>query len=264
VKFRDLLEMAMDIGADTLATGHYVRRGPGLEGPELFRAADPSRDQSYFLFATTRPQLDLLRFPLGAIKKTSTRGLARKFRLPVSAKPDSQDICFVPDGNYGAVVEKLRPGAARPGDIVHVDGSVLGCHYGVIHYTVGQRKGLGIGGMKGSDGTPLYVVGIDPQMARVIVGPLAALKRTRLRVREVNWLGPGSCIPPEGMKVAVKLRSAQSPTVATLYSREDDAEVVLGTPQAGVAPGQACVFYDGERMLGGGWIAHEESAAVAA
>ena len=264
VKFRDLLEMAMDIGADTLATGHYVRRAPGLEGPELFRAADPSRDQSYFLFATTRPQLDLLRFPLGAIKKTSTRGLARKFRLPVSAKPDSQDICFVPDGNYGAVVEKLRPGAARPGDIVHVDGSVLGCHHGVIHYTVGQRKGLGIGGMKGSDGMPLYVVGIDPKMARVIVGPLAALKRYCLRVREVNWLGPGSHIPPEGTKVAVKLRSAQSPVVATLYSREDDAEVVLETPQAGVAPGQACVFYDGERMLGGGWIVHEESAAVAA
>lgn len=264
VKFRDLLDTAMDIGADVLATGHYARRADGTEGPELLKAADPSRDQSYFLFATTRPQLDLLRFPLGDMKKTSTRGLARKFRLPVSAKPDSQDICFVPDGDYGAVVAKLRPGASRPGDIVAVDGSLLGRHDGVIHYTVGQRKGLGIGGMKGGDGAPFYVVDLDPEVAQVTVGPLEALKCARLRVREVNWLGPGTRIPLEGMTVSVKLRSAQPPAAATLYGRKNGAEVVLETPQAGVAPGQACVFYDGERMLGGGWIARRESAAVAA
>ncbi|MDP7544097.1 MAG: tRNA 2-thiouridine(34) synthase MnmA, partial [Alphaproteobacteria bacterium] len=232
VKFRDLLDTAMDIGADVLATGHYVRRADGTEGPELLKAADPSRDQSYFLFATTRPQLDLLRFPLGDMKKTSTRGLARKFRLPISAKPDSQDICFVPDGDYGAVVAKLRPGASRPGDIVAVDGSLLGRHDGVIHYTVGQRKGLGIGGMKGGDGAPFYVVDLDPEVAQVTVGPLEVLKRARLRVREVNWLGPGARIPLEGMTVSVKLRSAQPPAAATLYGRKNGAEVVLETPQA--------------------------------
>ncbi len=269
VKFRDLLNTAMDIGADALATGHYVRRADGADGPELLKAADPSRDQSYFLFATTRPQLDLLRFPLGDMEKTSTRGLARKFRLPVSAKPDSQDICFVPDGDYGTLVAKLRPGAALPGDIVAVDGSVLGHHQGVIHYTVGQRKGLGIGGKKGGDGAPLYVVGLDPETARVTVGPLEALKCARLCVREVNWLGPGSSIPAEGMKVSVKLRSAQPAAAATLYGPkecglDDGAEVVLEIPQAGVAPGQACVFYDGDRVLGGGWIARENSAAAAA
>jgi tRNA-specific 2-thiouridylase len=273
VKFCDLLDTAMDIGADALATGHYVRRAEGPEGPEMLKAIDPSRDQSYFLFATTRLQLDLLRFPLGTMEKTSTRGLARKFRLPVSAKPDSQDICFVPGGDYGALVEKLRPGEARPGDIVHVDGSVLGRHEGVIHYTVGQRKGLGIGGMKGGDGEPLYVVGLDPEGAQVTVGSLEALKCCRLRVREVNWLGPGSRIPSDGMKVSVKLRSAQPAAAATLYGHEDGhkddgheggAEVALEIPQAGIAPGQACVFYDGDRVLGGGWIAREEGVAAAA
>src|SRR5438552_5065695 len=210
VKFRDLLGVAKDLGADALATGHYVRRVSGPEGPELHRAADVARDQSYFLFATTREQLDFLRFPLGELGKDETRAIARRLDLPVAAKPDSQDICFVPSGDYAAVVQKLRPGAAEPGEVVDLEGRVLGRHDGVIHFTVGQRKGLGIASEE-----PLYVLRLEPELRRVVVGPRASLGQSRVRLAGVNWLGaaPGA----EGVRVAVKLRSAQPPMPATLF-----------------------------------------------
>ena len=248
VKFRDLLATARELGSAALATGHYLRRRGGPDGPELHRAADESRDQSYFLFATTREQAEFLRFPLGDLAKAETRALARRFDLPVAAKPDSQDICFVPGGDYAAIVEKLRPGAAEPGEIVDQQGNVLGTHPGVIHFTVGQRKGLGLGGS-----APLYVLRLEPASRRVVVGPLDALGRSRVRLRDVNWLAaaPGS----DGIEVQVKLRSAQPPVRARLTL--DDAgggEALLAEPAFGVAPGQACVAYDGTRLLGGGWI----------
>jgi tRNA-specific 2-thiouridylase len=261
VKFRDLLAAARQLGAEALATGHYVRRLEGKVGAELHRAADLGRDQSYFLFATTRQQLDFLRFPLGGLGKEAVRALARRFALPVSDKPDSQDICFVPDGGYARLVEKLRPEAAEPGDIVHVDGSVLGRHRGVIHYTVGQRRGLGVGG-RAATTEPLFVVRLEPAAGRVVVGPRAALARDRLALRDVNWLGEPS--NGGGVGLAVKLRSTGEPAPATLYGRAAGrAEVVLERPQHGVAPGQACVFYDGARMLGGGWIMAAESVGAA-
>ena len=246
VKFRDLLQTARDLGADALATGHYARRVMGADGPELQRALEHARDQSYFLFATTREQLDLLRFPLGGLPKTETRALAVKFGLAVADKPDSQDICFVPNGSYAGVVEKLRPGAAGPGEIVHTDGRVMGQHEGIINYTVGQRRGLGIGGQ--ADG--LYVVGIDAAAKRVIVGPHEALARDIVTLGEINWLGGAA----SEHQVEVKLRSASTPAAATLHLAADSAEVILHTPQYGIAPGQACVFYQGDRVLGGGWI----------
>ncbi len=250
VKFQDLLTTARELGADALATGHYVRRLEGRDGPELHRALDPDRDQSYFLFATTRGQLEFLRFPLGALPKTETRALARRLRLPVAAKPDSQDICFVPSGSYARVVERLRPGAAKPGEIVDQDGRVLGRHEGIIHYTVGQRRGLGIGG----SAEPLFVVRLEPAARRVVVGPRAALARNAVRVNGINWLD-AEPLPDAGRRVAVKLRSAQPPAPATLApAGESGAEIVLDRPQYGVAPGQAAVFYDGTRVLGGGWI----------
>jgi tRNA-specific 2-thiouridylase len=252
VKFRDLLETARDLGADVLATGHYARRVAGPAGPQLRRAADAAKDQSYFLFATTPAQLDLLRFPLGDLTKEETRALAARFALPVAAKPDSQDICFVPNGAYAAVVEKLRPGAAEPGDIVHVDGRILGRHPGVIHFTVGQRRGLGLGG-----GEPLYVIRLEPEQRRVVVGPREALARSDLAVRELNWLGDAP-LRESGQAVAVKIRSATPPAAATVYPAGGGrARVVFGQPQEGVAPGQACVMYDGDRVLGGGWIERE-------
>ena len=254
VKFRDLLATARELGADALATGHYVRRVRGTAGPELHRAADASRDQSYFLFATTRQQLDFLRFPLGGLEKPAVRALADRFGLAVSAKPDSQDICFVPTGRYADIVQRLKPEAAVPGDIVHVDGSVLGRHQGVIHYTVGQRKGLGIGG-----GAPLYVVGLDAARARVLVGPREALACAGLTLRDVNWLGETA---PQGA-LAVKLRSAQPAVPARLAIEDGIARVRLDQPQEGVAPGQACVFYRGTRLLGGGWIHRTEPAYAA-
>jgi tRNA-specific 2-thiouridylase len=253
VKFRDLLSTARDLGAECMATGHYVRRVDGPNGPELHRAADSARDQSYFLFATTREQLDYLRFPLGGlISKAQTRALAAEFGLPVADKPDSQDICFVPSGGYAAVIEKLRPGAAEPGEIVHVDGRVLGTHQGVIHYTVGQRRGLGLGG-----GEPLHVVRLDPGARRVIVGPREALGVARFSVREVNWLGDGDFrdAPAQGWRVQARVRSTRPPAPATVRpTGPDSAEVILDAPEEGVAPGQACVLYDGDRVLGGGWI----------
>lgn len=248
VKFRDLLATARELGADALATGHYARRVLGAEGPELHRAADESRDQSYFLFATTREQLVFLRFPLGGFGKEATRDLARRFALPVAAKPDSQDICFVPDGNYAGIVEKLRPGAAEPGEVVDRAGRVLGTHNGVIHFTVGQRKGLGIAAAE-----PLYVLRLDPETRRVIVGPREALGQRRVVFSGVNWLGPTP--PAAGLSVQVKLRSAQPPIAAQLFlDGNGGGEAVLAEPVFGVAAGQACVVYDGTRLLGGGWI----------
>ena len=258
VKFRDLLAMARELGADALATGHYVRRVAGGAGAELHRAVDPVRDQSYFLFATTQEQLEYLRFPLGDMDKARTRDLARRFGLAVAAKPDSQDICFVPEGSYADVVGRLRPGAFRAGDIVDTHGRVLGRHDGIIRFTIGQRRGLGIAAPEA-----LYVVRLEPQANRVVVGPRAALLRDRLRVREVNWLGPGA-LPGGGVRAAVKLRSTQAPAAATVYGRQGHtAEVVLDEPEAGIAGGQACVFYDGERVLGGGWIMREEQVKAA-
>ena len=256
VKFRDLLGVARDLGADALATGHYVRRRLGADGPELHRAADAARDQSYFLFATTAEQLEFLRFPLGELAKDETRAQAERLRLPVAAKPDSQDICFVPEGSYARVVEALRPGAAEPGDIVDVQGKVVGQHNGVIHYTVGQRRGLGIAGPE-----PLYVLRLEPRERRVVVGPRPALLKDRLGVHGINWLGAAP-LPDDGIEVRVKMRSAQDPVPATVRAVANDrAEVVLDQAHAGIAPGQACVFYDGERVLGGGWIAREDAAA---
>ena len=247
VKFRDLLATARELGADALATGHYVRRLQGAHGPELHRAVDETRDQSYFLFTTTRDQLDFLRFPLGGLPKAETRRIAREFALPVAAKPDSQDICFVPGGSYARVVEKLRPGAAEPGEIVHMDGRTLGEHQGVINFTIGQRRGLGLGGQA----APLFVVRLEPAARRVVVGPRAALARDTVRIGEVNWL---TDVPTEGRRVTVKLRSAQAATPAVLHATAGGAEVVLDAPQYGVSPGQAAVFYEGPRVLGGGWI----------
>jgi tRNA-specific 2-thiouridylase len=250
IKFRDLLVTARELGASALATGHYVRRVASADGPELHRAADPSRDQSYFLYRTSRRELDFLRFPLGGLAKDETRRLARDFALPVAAKPDSQDICFVPQGSYAAIVEKLRPEAGEPGDIVDRTGRVLGRHHGIAHFTVGQRKGLGIAAAE-----PLYVLRLDPENRRVVVGPKSALCETRVHLAELNWLGPPLTVG-DGVPVVAKLRSAQPPVPATLYlaAIPDEAELVLSEPAGAVAPGQAAVLYDGERLLGGGWI----------
>jgi tRNA-specific 2-thiouridylase len=251
VKFRDLLGTALDLGAKALATGHYARRVIGPDGPELRRAADPAKDQSYFLFATTRTQLDLLHFPLGGMTKPEVRALAARFDLPVAEKPDSQDICFVPNGNYVSVVEKLRPGAIEQGDIVHVDGTVLGRHKGVIGYTIGQRRGLGINNRAGEENDPLYVVRIEADRHRVVVGPRSALARSRITVREMNWL----IDPPASLRVEAKLRSSQTPVPGTIEAAgSGDSVLALDDPLFGISPGQAAVFYDGDRVIGGGWI----------
>ncbi len=255
VKFQDLLATAKDLGADCMATGHYIQRKMGKNAPELHRAADFERDQSYFLFSTTPAQLDYLRFPLGhLISKAETRALASEFGLSVADKPDSQDICFVPNGSYADVIEKLRPGAAEPGDIVDLDGKVLGQHKGVLRYTIGQRRGLGIGG-----GDPLYVIKLDADLRQVVVGPPEALKTRVVRLKEINWLGdaPISDAPVEGWEILVKVRSTRPPIPARLFPAADGtARVELLQAEAGVSPGQACVFYapEGSRVLGGGWI----------
>ena len=254
VKFRDLLENARALGAVALATGHYARIVEGPEGRELHKAADGDRDQSYFLFATTPAQLDFLMFPLGGRTKPEIRALAAEFDLPVAGKPDSQDICFVPEGRYARVVERLRPGAAEPGEIVDLEGRVLGRHEGVIHFTVGQRRGLGIAGA-----APLYVVRLEAASRRVVVGPKAALGATGAKLREINWLG-GEAPGPEGLPVAVKLRSASPAEPALLFP---GGEVRFAAPEAAVAPGQACVFYRGSRVLGGGFIARAIRAEAA-
>jgi tRNA-specific 2-thiouridylase len=258
VKFRDLLATARDLGADALATGHYVRRVAGPDGPALHRAADAGRDQSYFLYRTTREQLALLRFPLGELDKPATRALARRFDLAVAEKPDSQDICFVPSGNYAALVEKLRPGAIEPGDIVDLQGRVLGRHDGIIHFTVGQRKGLGV-----AAGEPLYVIRLEPDERRVVVGRRAALGATIVPLGAVNWLGADH--PDEPFRAAVKLRSAQPPLPATItLDTVGGGTVELDEPAFGVAPGQACVVYDGDRVLGGGVIRRAAAGAARA
>ncbi len=254
VKFKDLLETARDLDADCMATGHYIRREIGPRGPELHSAADSARDQSYFLFSTTPEQLEFLRFPLGGLaSKAETRALAAKYGLIVADKPDSQDICFVPGGDYAAVIEKLRPGAADPGEIVHADGRILGRHEGVIHYTIGQRRGLGIGGLE----EPLFVVRLDVEARRVIVGPKAMLATRTVPLREINWLGDAPLASRPEWPLSVKVRSTRPPREAILRPvSETEAEVELLTPEEGVAPGQACVFYEtgGSRVLGGGWI----------
>ena len=254
VKFKDLLETAKDLDADCMATGHYIQRKVGTAGPELHMAADVARDQSYFLFSTTPAQLSFLRFPLGHLmSKSETRVLAARHGLGVADKPDSQDICFVPNGDYASVIEKLRPGAAEPGDIVHVDGRVVGTHKGVIHYTIGQRRGLGIGGLE----EPLYVVKLDVDARHVIVGPKEMLSTRVVPVREVNWLGDTPFASQDEWSVSVKVRSTRPPTEALIRPlSETSAEIELFTPEEGVAPGQACVFYErsGTRVLGGGWI----------
>jgi tRNA-specific 2-thiouridylase len=254
VKFKDLLATAKDLDADCMATGHYIQRFEGEAGPELHRAADPNRDQSYFLFSTTPEQLGFLRFPLGHLRtKDETRALAREFGLEVADKPDSQDICFVPDGDYAKVIEKLRPGAAEPGEIVHADGRVLGSHDGVIHYTIGQRRGLGIGGLS----EPLYVVKLDTETRQVVVGPKEMLATRTIPVREINWLGDEPFTSRDEWHLSVKVRSTRPPREAIIRPLSDtEAEVELLTPEEGVSPGQACVFYapDSSRIHGGGWI----------
>ena len=241
VKFTDLLGLARDLGADCLATGHYVRRVAGPNGAELHRAADPARDQSYFLFATTRDQLEHLRFPLGSLPKPAVREIARELGLAVADKRDSQDICFVPDGDYAAVVEKVRPEAAEPGDIVDLEGRAIGRHRGLIHFTVGQRRGLDIGGRS----EPLYVVRLEPESRRVVAGPRSALAVRAAHLSGVNWLGEGQ---RDGL--TAKVRSLARPAAAAF----DGSTISFETPEYGVAPGQAAVLYQGDRVLGGGWI----------
>lgn len=259
IKFLDLLDTAKDLGADAMATGHYIVRSAGPHGPELYCGPDTDRDQSYFLFATTREQLDFLRFPLGHMTKQAVRERATAMGLPVASKSDSQDICFVPSGRYSDVIAKLRPNAVAPGEIVHVDGQVLGTHQGIINYTIGQRRGLGISG-----GNPLYVIRLEAGSQRVIVGPREALRTTGLTLRDVNWLGypdlPESTATTTGLSAFARFRSSQAQQPATITCCPDTSEVrvTLHGGAHGIAPGQACVFYDGEgegaRILGGGWI----------
>jgi len=254
VKFRDLLRTARELGAEALATGHYVQRVMGEAGPELHRGADPARDQSYFLFGTTPEQLDFLRFPLGHLPKSETRALAERFALPVAEKPDSQDICFVPGGDYASVVRKLRPEANQPGDIVDLAGKVIGCHDGIVRFTVGQRRGLALGGRDGTDNEPLYVVRLEPETRRVVVGPRSALGRSEIALYDLNWIGPAVDGP---LAVQVRLRSSQALRPAEIERSGEGAVVRFAAPELGVSPGQACVVYDaatGSRVLGGGFI----------
>ncbi|MDD9900900.1 MAG: tRNA 2-thiouridine(34) synthase MnmA [Alphaproteobacteria bacterium] len=254
VKFKDLLDTARNLGADCMATGHYIQRIMNNGKAELHRAVDHGKDQSYFLFATTQEQLDFLRFPLGGWTKDITREHAERFGLIVADKPDSQDICFVPNGSYAKVVEKFRPDALKKGDIVHIDGRVLGQHDGIINYTVGQRRGLGIGGGHTENNTPLFVVGLRPDKNQVLVGPYDALARDTVYLKECNWL---TDIPADGIDAMIKLRSVQEPLPARLY--KDKA--ILHTPAFGIAAGQACVAYHDAHVLGGGWITGTDNSA---
>ena len=266
VKFSDLLTTARELGADCLATGHYIvsRNAPsaGSDGKvhrQLFRPADASKDQSYFLFATTQDQLDFLRFPLGEVPKSETRAMAEEMNLVVAMKSDSQDICFVPHGKYADIIAKLKPQASEPGDIVHIDGRVLGRHEGIIHYTIGQRRGIGI-----ATGEPVYVVHIDAKTATVTVGPREALATRRIELRDVNWLGDGplAAIGEEGMDPWIRVRSTRPPRLARLTVEDGTVVVTLAEGEDGVSPGQACVFYVDDstrsRVLGGGWIKRAE------
>ena len=248
VKFVDLIAFARELGADCLATGHYVRRVVVAGKPQLWKGRDPARDQSYFLYGTTADQLDYLRFPLGDLPKSEVRRLAGEEGLVVANKPDSQDICFVPDGDYASLVKKLRPETAAPGEIVALDGTVLGAHQGVVHFTIGQRRGIEIGGQK----EPLYVVRIEPDARRLVVGPRAALAVASASVDGLNWLAEDQA------QVHAKVRS-MAPAVAAHW---DGARLSFANPEYGVAPGQSAVFYDGERLLGGGTITTTEAAAI--
>ena len=260
VKFRDLMDTARDLGGQAMVTGHYIQRVMSGNRAELHRAVDATKDQSYFLFSTSQAQLDYLRFPLGGMAKDEVRRMANALGLSVAEKPDSQDICFVPEGKYASVVERLRPGAGEPGEIVHVDGTVLGRHPGILHYTVGQRRGLGI-----AVGDPLFVVRLDPVQRRVIVGPREALLVREIILKEINWLGEDTLEEAAAVKmpVAVKVRSTRPPRPAHLTRIDGQIAVVLDDPEEGVAPGQACVFYADEighaRVLGGGWIARAQT-----
>ena len=256
IKFKDLLETAIDLDADCMATGHYIQRKNGINDAELHMAADHQRDQSYFLFSTTAKQLDYLRFPLGSLaSKAETRALAAKYGLDVANKPDSQDICFVPDGNYAAVIEKLHPGAAQPGKIIDQNDNILGTHNGVINYTIGQRRGLGIGGLE----EPLYVVKLDVDRKLVIVGPKELLATRQVSLKEVNWLGDTPLMTKSTWEIRAKVRSTRPPRDAVLRPISNtEAIVELIAAEEGIAPGQACVFYgqDSSRVLGGGWISN--------
>ncbi|NKB53850.1 MAG: tRNA 2-thiouridine(34) synthase MnmA [Rhizobiaceae bacterium] len=273
VKFSDLLTTARELGADCLATGHYIVSRSGGDGGDgdggecgnpavhrqLFRPADANKDQSYFLFATTQEQLDFLRFPLGEVPKTETRAMAEEMNLVVAAKSDSQDICFVPQGKYADIIAKLKPDAGQAGDIVHIDGRVLGRHEGIIHFTIGQRRGIGI-----ATGEPVYVIHIDAKSATVTVGPREALATSRLELRDVNWLGdmPLAQLSDDGLDLCVRVRSTRPPRSAILKVENGVAIVTLAEGEDGVSPGQACVFYADDspqsRVLGGGWIKRTE------
>ena len=266
VKFEDLMSVARDLGADVLATGHYIRTAPVDGRMAMFRPVDLGRDQSYFLFATTPDQLDFLRFPLGGMSKAEVRDLAREMGLEIADKHDSQDICFVPQGRYADVIRRLHPEALQAGEIVHIDGRVLGRHDGIVNYTIGQRRGLGI-----AAGEPLYVVKLDPKQARVIVGPQSALLTHTVRLRDVNWLGTealAATVGGNGYSVEAKVRSTRAPQPAVVQMRDGEVFVTLIAGEHGVAPGQACVFYaddsDGAEVLGGGFIAEAVPAAFAA
>lgn len=257
VKFRDLLEVAHDLGADCMATGHYIKRTVNDNGTaELHRAIDHGKDQSYFLFATTQEQLDFLRFPLGGWTKDKTRTEAERLGLLTADKPDSQDICFVPDGDYAKIVKKIRPEAEKPGDIVHIDGRTVGKHNGIIHYTIGQRRGLGIGGGISENNDPLYVITVDPKNNQVIVGPKEALARNVIHINNCNWLSGQMNTNTSGIEpVLVKFRSVMKPVPANIEIGNDgQAQILLDTPQYGISPGQAAVCYKDDRVLGGGWI----------
>ena len=259
VKFRDLLKVAHDLGADCMATGHYIQRviNPETGKAELHRAVDYTKDQSYFLFATTQEQLDFLRFPLGGWTKDVTRQHAERFGLVNANKPDSQDICFVPNGDYASVVKKIKPEAEQHGDIVDLEGNIIGQHKGVIHYTIGQRKGLGIGGGVNEDNSPFYVVRIDPEANQVIVGAKEDLAQDIIPLEDTNWLIDLN----EGPRhVQVKLRSVMQPVSAKLVTENGLSRLHLDTPQFGIAPGQAAVIYEGDRVIGGGWISKREFA----
>jgi len=259
VKFADLLKTARELGADALATGHYIRSRANGAHRSLYRPIDADKDQSYFLFATTQEQIDYLRFPLGTLSKTETRAMAAEMGLVVADKAESQDICFVPQGKYTDIISRLKPEASTGGDIVHIDGRLLGRHEGIVHYTIGQRRGIGI-----AVGEPLYVVHLDARSARVIVGPREALETRRLFLRDINWLGDGpvDAIPAAGFACFAKVRSTRPPRAATAWHRDGTLVVELDDGEAGVAPGQACVLYssdqDDARVYGGGFIDRTE------